>query len=325
MFIWQKLGKLFDPRDLNGESWMHEFAQSPSTIVLDDRVRVYFCSRPKPDRQGLYVSYIAYLDLDRNDPTRVLRVCDAPLLPLGKLGTFDEFGTNPVSAIRIGDEVRIYYAGWTRCESVPINGAIGVAVSQDGGETFKRIGPGPVIPYSPEEPFMMGSPRIRKFGDRWILFYVSGKQWIRHERGRPEPVYKIRMATSVDGIHWMKHGTDLIADRVGDDECQACADVTFRDGLYHMFFSYRHSHGYKCSAGGYRIGYARSTDMRHWSRHDELAGMTTSATGWDSQMVSYAHLFGLNEQCYMLYQGNGMGREGIGLARLMSPLDWGRP
>jgi len=30
MFRWKKLGKVFDPKDLTTESWMHEFAQSPS-------------------------------------------------------------------------------------------------------------------------------------------------------------------------------------------------------------------------------------------------------------------------------------------------------
>lgn len=323
MFKWEKLGKLFDPKESSTESWMQEFAQSPSVLTFENHVRVYFCSRPAPTPKRLYLSYLSYIDLDRNNLLRILDICKAPILSLGKLGTFDEFGTNPISVIRDGDEVRVYYAGWTRCESVPINGAIGIAISQDGGNSFRRLGDGPVIPYSPDEPFLMGSPRIRKWGGKWYLWYVAGKEWLQAE-GKPEPVYKIRLASSDDGINWIKHGKDLLESRLGEHECQACADVTFRDDRYHMFFSYRKSHNYKTSEGGYRIGYACSDDMLNWVRRDEMAGITVSESGWDSEMVNYPHVFMLDGETYMLYQGNGMGRSGIGLARLISPQDWGK-
>lgn len=323
MFKWEKLGKLFDPRDLQHESWMKEFAQSPSVLIYERHVRVYFTSRPAPTADGQYRSFLTYIDVDRKDPLKILHVCGEPILSLGGYGTFDEFGTTPVSVIRDGDEVRVYYAGWTRCESVPFNGAIGVAVSRDNGNTFTRLGAGPVLSYSPDEPFLIGSPRIRKFGATWYLWYVAGKEWLRTE-GKPEPVYKIRMASSADGIDWKKHGKDLIADKLGEHECQACADVLYRDGKYHMFYSYRHSHNYKGKEGGYRIGYASSADMLHWSRCDEMAGMEVSASGWDAEMANYPHVFMLDGEAYMLYQGNGMGREGMGLARLVSPRDWSK-
>lgn len=322
MFVWEKLGQLFDPKASARRGWMHEFAQSPSAVVMDDRVRVFFCSRPPPGADGMFLSYLAYIDLDRRDPRKVIGVCDKPLMPLGGQGTFDEFGTNPVSVLQDGAQLRAYYAGWTRCESVPINGAIGVAVSDDHGNSFRRLGPGPVLSYSPDEPFMIGSPRIRRFGGRWVLWYVSGKVWLRTEGGKPEPVYKIRMAMSDDGLDWRKQGRDLIEDRLGENECQACADVLFHEGRFHMFFCYRNSHNYKTKEGGYRIGYAASDDMLHWTRQDERAGMQVSAEGWDSQMVNYPHVFMLDDACYMVYQGNEMGRTGIGLARLQAPADW---
>lgn len=321
MFKWKKLGKLFDPGERQDGLWMHEFAQSPSVVVYEDHVRVYFSSRPKPGADRMYLSYLAYIDLDRQNLLNVVNVCNSPVLSLGAHGTFDEFGTNPISVIRDGDEMRVYYAGWTRCESVPINGAIGIAISRNGGESFVRLGDGPVLSYSPDEPFMLGSPRIRKFGETWYLWYVSGKEWLKTE-GKPEPVYKIRMASSNDGINWVKHGRDLLENRLGEQECQACPDVLFVDGRYHMFFSYRHSHNYKSKEGGYRIGYASSDDMVNWQRCDEMAGMDVSATGWDSQMVNYPHVFMLDGETYMLYQGNDMGRTGIGLAKLLSPRDW---
>lgn len=313
---WQRLGLLFDPRIHPQAGWMKEYAQSPSALVLEDRVRVFFCSRPAPDAQGMYRSHIASLDLDREHPDRVIDVCTQPLLPLGERGCFDEFGTNPVSVIRTGEGIRAYFAGWTRCESVPINAAIGLALSSDEGRSFARLGPGPVLGYSPDEPFMLGSPRIKRFGDSWYLWYACGRRWLAQPDGRPEPVYKIRMARSADGVHWTPHGRDLLPDVLGADECQACADVTHRGDRYHMFFSYRRSHDYRGTAGGYRIGYAWSQDLITWHRNDARAGFTPAASGWDSEMVSYGHLFELDGATYMLYQGNEMGRGGIGIARL---------
>lgn len=320
MFKWEKMGKLFDPKDLNGGSWMHDFAQSPTVLVDDDRVRVYFCSRPAPV-DGQYVSYMAYIDLDRHNLLQVTHVCQAPPLDLGGYGTFDEFGINPLTVIRDAQQVRVYYGGWTRCESVRFNAAIGIAVSDDNGDTFRRLGPGPVLGYSPDEPFLLGSPRVRQYGGQWHMWYVAGKEW-RETDGKPEPIYKIRMASSADGIEWVKHGRDLIEDKLGEHECQACPDVIFRDGAYHMFFSYRDIRDYKGPQGGYRIGYASSTDLVHWQRNDDLAGMQVSDGGWDGEMVNYPHVFVVDGTTYMVYQGNEMGRAGIGLARLPASQDW---
>lgn len=321
MFRWKKLGKVFDPKDLTVRSWMHEFAQSPSVVIEEPYVRVFFCSRPPPGPDGQYLSYVSYIDLDRDNLLHIHRVCQQPVLTLGKYGTFDEFGTYPVSVIRDGNTLRAYYAGWTRCESVPFNAAIGLAISHNNGESFQRLGDGPVLSYTPDEPFLLGSPRIRKFGERWQLWYVAGKEWLMTD-GKPEPVYKIRMASSDNGIDWVKHGQDLIADMLGLYECQACPDVSYRNGRYHMFFSYRDIRNYKSQEGGYRIGYASSPDMLNWNRNDDLVDIRLSETGWDSEMVNYPHVFELDGKTYMLYQGNGMGRAGFGLAVLESSEEW---
>lgn len=314
MFKWNKLGRIFAPH-LNQNGWMKEFAQSPSTVIFDDRVRVYFTSRPARDAEGQYRSQVSYVDLDRGNLLNVRTICAAPVLSLGNRGTFDEFGTHPASAIRDGADVRLYYAGWTRCESVPFNAAIGLAISRDGGNSFHRLGEGPTISYSPDEPFLMGSPRIRKFNGLWRLWYVAGKRWIRTS-SRSEPVYKIRAATSPDGIDWTKQGYDLITDSFGPDECQACPDVSLIGSTYHMFFCYRKAQGYHAREGGYRIGYASSTDLVNWTRDDALVDIKPSPCGWDSEMISYPHVFSLDGAVYMLYEGNEMGRAGFGLAVL---------
>ena len=319
MYQWEKLGQVFDPTKVTGRAWMKEFAQAPSTLEFKDYIRVYFSCRPHAAADGQYVSYSAWVDLDKNNLRRILRVAENPILKLGERGTFDEFGTYPVSTIRDGDKIRAYYAGWTRCESVPFNVAIGMAISSDNGETFQRTGPGPVLSYSPDEPFVLSGPKIRFFNGVWHLFYIAGTKWKRVD-GRPEPVYRIKVATSEDGINWKKRAGNLIESRVEDDEAQASPDVFYSDGHYHMFFCYRYSSGFRGHERGYRIGYASSTNLLDWRRDDDKCGIDVSAKGWDSEMVSYPHIFEVDETIYMAYLGNQVGRHGFGIARLKGRL-----
>lgn len=320
MFHWKKLGKVFTPQEVTGCPWIKEYAQAPATLIMDDIVRVYFSCRPPADANGQYVSYSAYVDLDRSDLFKIRHIAEQPILSLGGIGEFDEFGTYPVSVIRDGEHLRAYYAGWTRCESVPFNVAIGTAMSSDGGKTFQKVGNGPILSYSPDEPFVLSGPKIRRFHDRWHLFYIAGRNW-KMVDGRAEPVYKLRLATSVDGIHWTKLNRDLVESRVEDDEAQASPDVIYANGKYHMFFCYRYSSHYRSKKNGYRIGYASSHNLIDWVRDDSKAGIDISDQGWDAEMISYPHVFELDGKTYMTYLGDQVGRYGFGLAVLEGNLE----
>ncbi|MDI9407959.1 MAG: glycosylase [Candidatus Pacebacteria bacterium] len=318
MWQWQKLGPIFNPAD-HGIDWMNHYGQCPSTLVYDEFVRVFFCTRPPPDELNRTVSRCGFVDLARGDLTKILAVSPVPVLPLGGRGCFDEFGTYPVSVIRHGGEVRLYYGGVTRCESVKFDVAIGCAVSTDDGHSFTKMGTGPVLSSYLNEPFVISSPKIKYFNDNWHLFYISGTTWLDQSKS-PEVVYKIRHAKSNDGIDWIRTGVNIIPDKIKHNESQASADVYYANDKYHMFFSYRHSVDFRNQAKGYRIGYAVSTDLIHWKRSDSRVGITVSDSGWDSEMIAYPHVFALDGQVYMLYQGNGFGIDGFGLARLEGEL-----
>lgn len=318
MFKWKKLGRVFIPQEVENRAWLKEFAQAPSVLINDNIVRVYFSCRPHPDANGQYISYSGYVDLNRQNLFEIVGVSNNPILELGNLGEFDEFGTYPASVIADGKEVFVYYGGWTRCESVPFNVAIGMAKSHDGGISFRKMGSGPVLSYSLDEPFVLSGPKIRKYNGLWYLWYIAGRKWIVSE-GRAEPIYKIRMAVSQDGITWDKFNRDIIPDKI-EDEAQASPDVFYSNGRYHMFFCYRHSTHYRGKERGYRIGYAFSDDLLHWRRDDAKAGIDVSAEGWDSEMISYPHVFELDGNIYMFYLGNQVGRFGFGLAKLEGSL-----
>jgi predicted GH43/DUF377 family glycosyl hydrolase len=316
MFSWKKKGLVFSPSILsNRPEWMSEFAQAPATLVFDKFVRVYFNCRPKRDENGQYVSYSAFVDLNRENLFEIIDISTQPCLELGKLGTFDEFGTYPCSVIKEGNEALMFYAGWTRCESVPNNVAIGIAKSQDC-KKFCKMGPGPVLSYSPEEPFVLSGPKIRKYNGMFYLFYIAGKEWLVTD-GRPEAVVKIRLATSKDGLNWTKLNKNIISDKLGPNEWQASPDVIFSNGKYHMFFCYMLSPDFRTNPDlSYRIGYASSEDLENWKRDDSIVGITTSKFGFDDEMIAYPHVFELDGKIYMLYLGNQVGKHGFGLAEL---------
>ena len=315
MFKWKKLGRVFNPQDVEGRSWLKEFAQAPSVLIFDKYVRVYFSCRPLRDRNGQYVSYTGFLDLNRNNLFEIINISKDPILQLGDRGTFDEFGIYPTSVIRNREEIWAYYGGWTRCESVPFNVAIGLAISRDEGTTFNKYGPGPILSYSINEPYILSGPKIRRFNNLWYLWYIAGRKWI-DSAGKPEPIYKIRMATSVDGINWEKLDKDIIDNKVEELEAQASPDVFALERKYHMFFCYRFSENFRGRDKGYRIGYACSDDLIHWNRDDAQAGIDVAEEGWDSEMLSYPHVFSLDHNIYLLYLGNQVGRFGFGLAQL---------
>jgi predicted GH43/DUF377 family glycosyl hydrolase len=316
---WKKLGHIFDPTKWNDgidRPWMKTHSQCTHTLILDDVVRVYFSCRPENDKNGFAKSYTTFLDLSKEDLTKIIRVSDKPIMDLGELGTFDEFAVYPSSNIVDEDKIFFYYAGWTRGQSVPFNTSIGVAISYDNGETFKRLGKGPIISADLDEPFVISGPKIRKFNNEWFMFYLSGTKWI-NVNGRPEIIYKNRMATSKDGIKWERYNKNIIDDVLGENECQAGPDVFEYNGEYHMYFVYREGTDFRKTLGrGYKIGYATSKDLFNWDRKDGESGIPYSEDGWDSTMQHYPHVFKINNEIYMTYNGNDFGKYGFGLAIL---------
>jgi hypothetical protein len=311
---WTKRGLLFEPQRYTLPNGCTDFAQSPQALVFDDFVRIYFSTRSR-DLSGQYLSHISYVDVDRT-LERVLGTAAKTVMPLGALGCFDEHGIFPINIVRHGGAIHAFTCGWSRRVAVPVETAIGRAASRDEGVTFERVGPGPVMAPSPREPFLVGDPFVVVRDGVWHMWYIYGTAWVENpsEPG-PARVYKIAYARSLDGFGWHRTGETIVADRIGDDECQALPTVFECDGRWHMYFCYRQATDFRRNRQrGYRLGYAWSRDLRTWTRDDASAGIDVSAAGWDSDMLCYPHVFWCGDQAYMLYNGNAFGREGFGVA-----------
>ncbi len=312
MFFWKKLGNIFNPTITRPREWMQEYAQCPTPFLLNEKIlRVYIACRPQRGANMQYVSYPGYIDLAREDITQVVGISDTPLISLGNPGSFDEFGIMPSSVVRKGEETYIYYSGWTRKQSVPYTLAIGMAVSRDGGKVFEKLGEGPILGLTLNEPFLVTGPVVHIIADQWHMWYLTGRKWL-FEEGKHEPVYQIAHAKSCDGINWHRDGIPIIP-TLSEDECQDIFSPFFFGGKWHAIFAYRKP---SSSEGAYRLGYASSDDLETWIRDDSQVGIEISESGWDSQMMCYPQVIDLDGRLLMFYCGNGFGREGFGIAEL---------
>lgn len=304
---WEKRGHIFGVGDDGG--WMKSHAQIPTVLVLPDRLRVYFATRPEP---GLALT--TFLDLDRDDPGRVLEVHDRPILELGAAGHFDEHGIMPSWVCENEGEVWLYYGGWSRRQRVPYSNWTGLAVSRDGGRSFERRFPGPVLDRTPHEVFSATGAFGLRQGSEWWMAYASGVEWLEVE-GKLEEFYVVKSARSTDGLHWERENRRLLPAREEHEPTHRPV-VLARDGRYHMWFCRRSVRDFRDGAGAYRLGYATSTDLTKWERNDDEAGIDVSESGWDASMIAYPYVVECGSRTYLFYNGNGFGASGFGWAEL---------
>lgn len=313
---WQKLGKIFDPLEYTLARDFVGFAQSPQTLVLHDRVRIYFSTRLQDGNK--FLSHVQYVDMSR-DLTEIMDLSRHEVLPLGATGCFDEHGIFPFHVVPYKSKVYGYTTGWTRRVSVSADSGIGLVISDDDGKTFQRYGAGgPVMMASLHEPFLVADAFVREYDGILHMWYIHGTAWIKKDDVTPsDRIYKIAHATSDDGINWQREGRLIIADAF-DHECQALPTVLKIGARYHMYFCYRHMFDFRQDPSkSYRIGYAYSDDLINWTRADHQAGITTTAGDWDGDMMCYPHIFACDGAIYLLYNGNQFGKHGFGAAKLV--------
>jgi hypothetical protein len=305
---WIKQGLIFAP---DGRyEWMTSHAQLPVVDRIDgERLRIYFGTRDSHNR-----ARPTFLEVSAADPCQVLYIHDQPVLSLGELGCFDDSGVIPAWIVNHAGLKYLYYIGVNVGATVPYRNSIGLAVSSDGGLTFRREHTGPVADRIAAEPHLCASACVLVENRTWKMWYTSGLKWELFD-GKPEPFYNIRYAESEDGVNWQRPGRVSI-DLASPEEGGISRPCVVPDSdLYRMWFSCRGANGYRANkAHSYRIGYAESRNGITWTRKDELAGIDVAEQGWDAEMVAYAHVYKWRGRMHMIYNGNGFGRSGFGYA-----------
>lgn len=309
MMKWEKKGVIFAPD--NNYDFMASHAQVPfAEKISEELIRVYFATRDRSNR-----TVTGCLDLEADDPFKIVKLYEKPVLGLGRRGCCDDLGAMPSWIVNHGGRKYLYYTGWNVTPTVSYVLSIFVAVWDEAQRRFVRLSEGPVMARSFAEPYWCAQPSVLVEEGRWRMWYLSCTGWeMIHDH--PEPLYLVKYAESTDGVTWRPTGDVCIG---YDDFTSAVGRpcVLKEEGIYKMFYSYRNARDYRVDKRqGYRLGYAESPDGLTWTRKDDRIGITTSDSGWDSEMIEYCHVLQHGERKYMFYNGNGFGRSGFGLAVL---------
>lgn len=294
---WMKKGLLFAPE--RNSDWLHSHAALPVVDQIKEGYRVYFSSR---DTRGR--AQIGFFETGSKFEG-VTRVSERPVIELGPLGAFDDSGVTTSWIVNHDGLKYHYYSGWSLGVSVPFYFFVGLAISEDGGETYRRVSPSPILERNEIDPYLTASPCVLVEDGRWRMWYVSGTSWEMKDE-RPQHRYHIKYAESRDGIEWKRE--DIVSiDYKSEDEYAISRPCVVKDGdLYRMWYASR--------GDSYRIGYAESKDGLTWTRKDHESGIDISESGWDSEMLAYPYVFAHEGEYYMLYNGNDYGKTGIGVA-----------
>lgn len=313
-FNWVKKGLIFDPTDRF--PWMHSFAQVPTAVVLEDRIRIYFTCRPPKDENGNSVSLISFIDVNKNNPADIIYIHNESIIELGPRGSFDEFGVHPGNILLTKDEFLFYYQGWMREVSVPYYTCLGLASSLDNGMSFTKKFSGPIFSRDKNTPYLTNGFYPFYDGKSYKMYYAGCSEWIKTENGDIEPVYHIKFAYSKNGTDWITNDHEIIEKKYNKESAgRPC--VIQLNHQWHMWFCYRDVNSFRGHVdGAYKIGYAHSEDGLSWRRDDEKSGIQLSETGWDSQMMAYPYVIKVNDKLYLFYNGNEFGKYGFGFAEL---------
>ncbi|MDP8213178.1 MAG: hypothetical protein P9X22_07835 [Candidatus Zapsychrus exili] len=296
---WRKLGRIIEPS--KEIKWMQTHAMLPTVDYLEgDIYRVYFSGRDGENR-----SLIGYADIDISKEGFVVNIAKEPILGFGELGCFDDNGVTPTSIVTHNGKKYLYYVGWKPRSTTRFGLIAGLAIGDSSGN-FKRYSRAPILRTSNEEPIaILTAPFVMKNSDKWKMWYVSGIKWENPD----SPKYNIKYAESDNGIDW-KQNIAVCIDAVSEDETALARPCILKeDGIYKMWYSYKRD-GKK-----YRMGYAESDDGKKWMRMDDRIGIeASSGDEWDSEMIEYGFIFNHKGNKYMIYNGNGYGINGAGLA-----------
>lgn len=303
---WIKKGLIYQPDSTNWWSRKYALYPTPHFIEEDNIIRIYFGTI-----DDNFFGRISFIDVDANDPSKILFDPKNFILDLGTKGAFDDCGVSPASIVQIDGKTCLYYSGFCRSFQTPYHIFSGIAVMNDSGG-FKRYSDVPVLDRTIDECFDKGGPIVIKENGIFKTWYVSGLRWETITSSlytnKQMPVHVIRYGESKDGINWVTR-PEICIDFASKEEFGFGRPWVIKDeGIYKMWYSIRSRNL------PYRLGYAESADGLYWTRMDDSINLKISEAGWDSEMICYAAVIKANNHTYLFYNGNNHGETGFGYA-----------
>ena len=304
--IWNKKGIIYTPP--GDDSWKDNSALTPTAFQFsDDIIRIFASFR---DSRG--VGRIGYVDVNAENPADIVSVSEKPVLDIGARGMFDDNGVILGDVLRVHNRVYLYYVGFQLVEKVKFLAYSGLAISDDGGETFFRNRNTPVLDRADEGLYIRAIHSVIYEKGLFRVWYAVGNGW--ESIGDNEfPQYDINYLESRDGMTFSGVGVKCISNDRNNSEYRIGRPRVYKsDHGYVMNFTYG------TTDGRYQAGQAFSRDGCEWCRDDGALGLELSSEGWDSMHLSYPSVIKTPKgRVFAFYNGNNMGREGFGYAVLV--------
>jgi hypothetical protein len=265
-----------------------------------DVYRVFFSGRDADNR-----SSVGAVDIDivRRE---VVKEHHEPFFVHGPEGSFYADGVSIGNCYVAGGIRYMLFMGWQSPLDKHWRGDVGrLIVNED--LTLRLDCEAPFMGMDEHDTLSLSYPWVQQLdGDGYVMWYGSTKTW---DSGNGEMIHVINRATSSDGHHWHREGLAVPYEiGVAQAYSRPTAVANARNG-FDMWFSFRSGKGET-----YRIGHATSGVDGQWRLDLKATGIDVSDDGWDSEMIEYPFVFEHKGALYMLYNGNGYGRSGFGLA-----------
>jgi predicted GH43/DUF377 family glycosyl hydrolase len=305
----EKKGLILAP--LQDKWWNQHYCILPTPLYIaeQDVLRIYYATTCK-DKFGR----ITYVDVNPANPAEILKHSDDFILDVGEDGTFDDCGVNVSSVIPINGKYYMYYAGYQRHFKTPYSIFSGVAVANSPDGPFERIKRTPVLERIDSELSIRSAPTVIQHQGKYFMVYVanSGWQFMNNDiyKEKKYPIYNLSLAQSNDAINWEPIKKDILFKSDAEFGFGRPYLVKENDTFY-LFYSVRQFNS------PYKLGYATSTDLINWDRHDDGLVLEPSASGWDSEMICYSACININGKQYLFYNGNNNGFTGFGFANII--------
>jgi hypothetical protein len=202
----------------------------------------------------------------------------------------------------------MYYAGYQLGKKVRFLVLSGLAISEDGGKTFKRYSRTPVFERTEDE-MLFRVPHTVICENGVFKFWYGGGDKFMQGREKTLPVYDVRYLESYDGLDIPSKGLNVL--KTNSDEYRIGRPFVLKNNDSYIMF-----YGFSSEEKPYQLGYAVSNDGINWIRKDSEVGIKLSESGWDSEMMAYPSLVKTHGKTYLFYNGNNYGRDGFGYAVL---------
>lgn len=282
----------------------------PLPYLMGNRLRIFLTMCDSDN-----IGRIGFIDVDPENPKKILGYSKLPIINIGDDGCFDDNGVVTASLLRDGEKLYMYYSGYQKCVKVPYLIFTGVAVSLDNGLSFKKLSKRvPLLDRIEGESGTRCVPYVIKEGDVYRMWYTadSDNGWIDGPCKKKLPLYDLKHLTSTEATAWPReNGAVAVGFKDKDEHGIAKCTLWKEAGAYKIIYSIR------SLSKGYRLGYAESHDGIDFIRMDESIGIDVSKTGWDSEMIAFAERIEVKNRTYLFYCGNGYGMAGIGYAELV--------